>query len=185
MRILPRLNMPKRKAARRLWRTCKARLTLRRIYSSVEILLVIAIYFLVFSGSRLKTLDTFGHRTDAVVSLLLVAAFLLIHVIARRRLLPKIERYYAPAPYDERKIFFDLGQGSQQVTSIDQLYQRVAERVRNALDASNAAIFVRDDASGNFNLRVLSAQGRTAQTDVDGKRCQRGKRAFVVRRLMK
>src|ERR1044072_6788186 len=182
MRILPRA--PTRKAARRLWRKSKARLNLRRIYYSVELLLFIVIYFLVFSGSRLRTLDTFGRRTDAIVSLLLVGTFILIHVIARRRLLPKIGRSYAPAPYDERKIFFDLGQGSQNITSIDQLYQRVAERVRNALDASNAAIFVRDDASGNFNLRVLSAQGRTPQTDVDGKRCQLGKRAFVVRRLM-
>src|ERR1041385_8134709 len=159
MSILPRLNMPTIKAARRLWRKCKTRLTLRRIYYSVEILLVIAIYFVVFSGSRLRTLDTFGRRTDAVVSLLLVAAFLLIHVIARRRLLPKIQRYYAPAPYDERKIFFDLGQGSQQVSSIDQLYQRVAEKVRIALDATNAAIFIRDDNSGNFNLRVLTGAG--------------------------
>ena len=184
MRILPRLNMPTSRAARRLWRKSKTRLTLRRIYYSVELLLFLTIYFLVFSGSRLRALDTFGHRTDAIVSLLLVATFILIHVIARRRLLPKIESYYAPAPYDERKIFFDLGQGSQNVTSIDQLYQRVAERVRNALDASNAAIFVRDDATGNFNLRVLATQGRAAQTDLDGKRCHLSKRAFVVRRLV-
>src|SRR5215216_6694377 len=184
MRILPRLNVPTSKAARRLWRKSKARLNLRRIYYSVELLLFLTIYFLVFSGSRLRTLDTFGRRTDAIVSLLLVGTFILIHVIARRRLLPKIERYYAPAPYDERKIFFDLGQGSQNVTSIDQLYQRVAERVRNALDASNAAIFVRDDASGNFNLRVLSAQGRSAETELDDKRLQLNKRAFVVRRLL-
>ena len=185
MRILPRLNMPTHKAARRLWRKSKARLNLRRIYYSIEIVLFIVIYFVVFSGSRLRTLDTFGHRTDAIVSLLLVAAFILIHVFARRRLLPKIERYYAPAPYDERKIFFDLGQGSQHVTSIDQLYQRVAERVRNALDASNAAIFVCDDASGNFKLRVLASQGRSAETDLDdGKHLQLTKRAFVVRRLM-
>src|SRR6476620_10474920 len=142
MRILPRLSMPTRKAARRLWRKSKARLTLKRIYYSVEIVLFIAIYFVVFSGSRLRTLDTFGRRTDAIVTLLLIAAFILIDVITRRRLLPKIERHYAPAPYDERKIFFDLGQGSQHVTSIDQLYERVAERVRTALDASNAAIFV-------------------------------------------
>ena len=83
MRILPRLNMPKRKAARRLWRKCKARLTLRRIYYSVEIVLFIAIYLVVFSGSRLRTLDTFGRRTDAIASLFLVATFILIHVIAR------------------------------------------------------------------------------------------------------
>src|SRR5215213_2117120 len=89
MRILPRLNLPTRKAARRLWRKSKARLNLRRIYYSVELLLFIAIYFVVFSGSRLRTLDTFGRRTDAIVSLLLVAVFILIHIIARRRLLPR------------------------------------------------------------------------------------------------
>lgn len=184
MRILPRLNMPTHKAARRLWRKSKARLTLRRIYYSVELILFVAIYVVVFSGNRLRALDGYGRRTDAIVSLLLVTAFIVIHIIARRRLLPKIERYYAPAPFDERKIFFDLGQGLQHVSSIDQLYQRVAERVRNSLDASNAAIFVRDDASGNFNLRVLAAQGRPPETDLDGKRCHLGNRAFVVRRLM-
>src|SRR6185436_15282559 len=55
---------------------------------------------------------------------------------------------------------------------------------RNALDASNAAIFVRDETSGNYNLRVLSAQGRPAETFAAGKALQLGKRAFVVRRLM-
>ena len=116
---------------------------------------------------------------DTIVSVLLLAFFVVTHVIARRKLLPKIESYYAPAPYDERKIFFDLGQGSQQVASIDQLYQRVAEKVRNALDASNAAIFIRDDTSGNFNLRVLTGAG-----DPACKPLQLDKRAFVVRRLM-
>jgi sigma-B regulation protein RsbU (phosphoserine phosphatase) len=120
---------------------------------------------------------------DAGVSLLLIIGFIVVHAVARRRLLPKIERYYAPAPYDERKIFFDLGQGSQHVASIDQVYQRVAERIRNALDAGNAAIFIRDDATGCFNLRVLSVQGRTAETDLGGKRLQLSNRAFVVRRL--
>src|SRR6185503_3626264 len=75
-------------------------------------------------------------------------------------------------------------QGSQHVTSIDQLYQRVAERVRDALDATNAAIFVRDDASGHFKLRVLAAHGRTAETELEDKRLQLNKRAFVVRRLL-
>ncbi|HEX6716239.1 MAG TPA: GAF domain-containing SpoIIE family protein phosphatase [Pyrinomonadaceae bacterium] len=184
MRILPRVNMPTRRAARRLWRHSKARLTVTRVYYSVELLLFVAIYFIVFSGGRLRFIDAFGRRMDAVVSLLLIVAFMVIHVMARRRLLPKIERYYAPAPYDERKIFFDLGQGSQNITSIDQLYQRVAERVRHALDASNAAIFIRDDATNDFKLRVLAAQGRTAETDLPGKRLQLSKRAFVVRRLI-
>ena len=181
MRILPRLNMPTRKAARRLWRHTKAHLTLKRIYYSVEFLLFILVYFLVFSGSRLRFIDSWGGRMDTIVSVLLLVVFVVTHIVARRRLLPKIESYYAPAPYDERKIFFDLGQGSQHVASIDQLYQRVAEKVRNALDASNAAIFIRDDTSGNFNLRVLTG---AAETCPPGKPLQLNKRAFVVRRLM-
>ena len=183
MRILPRTKLPTPKAARRLWRKSKGHLSLRRLYYSAELFLFVTIYFVVITGSRLRFVDSFGGRADVVVSLILVAIFIGIHILARRRLLPRIELHYQPAPYDERKIFFDLGQGTRQVTSIDQLYQSLAERVRNALDASNAAIFVRDEASGNYNLRVLSAQGRAAETSPSNA-LQLNQRAFVVRRLM-
>ena len=181
MRILPRVHLPKTKAARRLWRKSKGHLKLRRIYYACELLLFTAIYLLVFTGSRLRTIDAFGSRMDALVSLGLIAAFIAIHVLARRSLLPKIESHYAPAPYDERKIFFDLGPGSQHVGTIGDLYQHLAERIRRALDASNAAIFTRDEKTGNFNLRVVAT---TQETGLAGKRLQLNKRAFVVRRLM-
>ena len=184
MRILPRFHLPSRKAARRLWRRSSEHFSVRRVYYSLEFILFLTIYLLVFSGDRLRTIDAFGHRTDAVVSLILVAAFILFNVIARRLLLPGIERYYEPTPYDERKIFFDLGQGTRYVSTIDHLYQQLAERVRTALDSSSAAIFVRDDVTEDFNLRVLAVQGRAAETSPDGKRLQLSKRAFVVRRLL-
>lgn len=184
MRILPRVRMPTPQAVRRLWRKSKGHLTLRRIYFSVEAVLFVTVYFIIFSGGRLNAMDAYGRRVDVMASLALVVAFMIIHVVARRRLLPKIERYYEPTPYDERKIFFDLGQGTRHVTSIEQLYQNLAERVRFALDASNAAIFVRDDVTGDFKLRVLAAQGRAAETDRGGKPLVLTKRAFVVRRLV-
>ena len=184
MRILPRFRMPTPKAVRRLWRKSKGHFTVRRVYYSVEFILFAAVYFLVFSGSRLRVIDTFGRRTDVVVSLILIGAFIIIHICARRLLLPRIQHHYAPAPYDERKIFFDLGQSSRHLTTIDQLYQQLAQRVRNALDASNAAIFIRDDTTGDFRLRVLSGQAGTVDINRDGKSLQLNKRAFVVRRLM-
>ena len=179
MRIFPRAKLPTPKAVRRLWRKSRGHLKLRRLYYAAEVFLFVALYFVVFTGSRLRFVDSFGRRTDLVVSLLLVAVFIGIHVLARRRLLPRIERRYQPAPYDERKIFFDLGPGTRHVTSIDQLYQNLAERVRNALDASNAAIFVRDEATGHFNLRVFSDQSHET-----AKHLQLNTRAFVVRRLV-
>ena len=185
MRILPRVRMPKPKAVRRLWRQSKAHFRLRRIYYSVELILFATVYFLVFSGNRLRSIDALGRRADMVGTLVLVAAFIVIHVLARKLLLPKIELRYAPTPYDERKIFFDLGQSSRQVATIEQLYQQLAERVRNALDATNAAIFVRDEVTGDFKLRVLSStRARAAETDRSDKTLQLSKRAFVVRRLM-
>jgi len=179
MRILPRVRIPNPKAARRLWRKSKGHFKLRRIYYACELVLFTAIYFLVFTGSRLRAIDALGRRADTLVSLLLIATFILIHIAARRLLLPKIEGRYTPAPYDERKIFFDLGPGSQHVATIGDLYQHLAERIRRALDASNAAIFTRDEKTGDFNLRVV-----THDPDLHGKRFQLSKRAFVVRRLM-
>ena len=181
MRVFPRAKLPTPKAVRRLWRKSKGHLSFKRLYYAAELFLFIAVYFVVFSGSRLRFIDSFGGRTDLVVALILVAGFIGIHVLARRRLLPRIERRYQPAPYDERKIFFDLGPGTQHVTSIDQLYQNLAERVRDALDASNAAIFVRDERSGDFNLRVFSDQAHSTET---AKPLHLNKRAFVVRRLV-
>ena len=175
---MPRVQLPTSKAARRIWRKSKAHLKLRRIYYACEFLLFVVVYALVFSGSRLRALDAFGSRMDALVSLGLAGLFIVIHVVARRSLLPRIESHYAPAPYDERKIFFDLGPGSQHVTTIGDLYQHLAERIRRALDASNAAIFTRDEKTGHFNLRVVAGPHDTEQ------RLQLSQRAFVVRRLI-
>ena len=181
MRIFPRAKLPTPKAVRRLWRISKGRLTFRRLYYSAELILFIGLYFVVFTGGRLRFIDSFGRRTDVVFSLILVAGFIGLHLLGRRWLLPRIVGRYQPAPYDERKIFFDLGPGTRHVTSIDQLYQNLAERVRNALNASNAAIFVRDETTGHFNLRVFSDQAHSTET---AKPLQLNKGAFVVRRLV-
>ncbi len=60
MRIFPRTKLPTPKAARRLWRKSKGHFTLRRLYYSAEIFLFTAIYFVVFTGRRLRFIDSFG-----------------------------------------------------------------------------------------------------------------------------
>src|ERR1043166_9998705 len=104
MRIMPRVQLPTSKAARRIWRKSKAHLKLRRIYYACEFLLFTVVYALVFSGSRLRALDAFGSRMDALVSLGLAGLFIVIHVVARRSLLPRIESHYAPARSEERRV---------------------------------------------------------------------------------
>jgi sigma-B regulation protein RsbU (phosphoserine phosphatase) len=154
-----------------------------------ETLLVVIILGLIFSGSRLRFIDGFGRRADLVVALFLVALIIPLHSLVRRRILPRIERHYNPVPYDEHKIFFDLGQGTRTVSSIDQLYENLAARIRDAFEASSASIFVRDEASGDYHLRVLSGLSQPTPVnhrakDSSANRHALGSHAFVVRRLL-
>src|SRR5678816_4926350 len=184
VRVLPRVSMPKPKSIRRLKRQVKRHLSPRRIFYFIEGLVLVTIFLLIFSGGRLRFIDGFGRRSDLVVGLILVAATIPLHLFARRRLLPRIERRYNPAPYDEHKIFFDLGQGTRSVSSIDQLYENLADKIRDAFEASNAAIFVHDELTEDYNLRVLSTPGETRTKTSAKKRLSLGSRAFVVRRLI-
>ena len=88
MRVLPRVYVPKPKTVRRLWRHSKHHLSVRRVYYFAEAALFLGVYLVIFSGSRLRFIDAYGRRTDLVVSLLLVTAFVLFHIFARRLLLP-------------------------------------------------------------------------------------------------
>src|SRR5678815_917402 len=184
VRVLPRINMPNPKSVRRLKRQVKRHLSPRRIYYFTEGLVLLALFVLIFTGSRLRFIDGFGRRSDLVAALLLVALAIPLHFFAKRRLLPRIERRYNPAPYDEHKIFFDLGQGTRTVSSIDQLYENLADKIRDAFEASNAAIFVHDELTEDYNLRVLSTPGETRTKTSAKKRLSLGSRAFVVRRLI-
>jgi sigma-B regulation protein RsbU (phosphoserine phosphatase) len=166
----------------------KSHLSVRRVYYLIEALIVVVVFVLIFTGNRLKFIDGFGGRSDLVVALLLVALIILLHSLARRHILPQIERHYNPVPYDEHKIFFDLGQGTRTVSSIDQLYENLASRIREAFESSSTSIFVRDEATGDYNLRVLSGLSQPVSVDSrsreSAKQLTLGARAFVVRRLL-
>ena len=186
---LARLKMPHPKAVRRFRRQLKRYFSVRRLFYFTETLVVVATFVLVFSGSRVTFIDRFGARSDLVVAVLLIGFLGLLHCLAKRHMLSRLEQHYNPAPYDEHKIFFDLGQGTRAVSSIDQLYENLATKIREALEANNAAIFVRDELSGDFNLRVFSGQVNsvalcTPKNGAPGKQIILGARAFVARRLM-
>lgn len=158
---------------------------MRRLFYLCESLTFALVFIFVFTGNRLNFIDSFGRRSDLLVGLFLLGLGIPLHYLVRRHLLPRIEQHYNPAPYDEHKIFFDLGQGSRAVSSIDQLYENLATKIREALEASNAAIFVRDENSDDFKLRVFSGngpEGISKKNLVAAKICLKA-RAFVVRRL--
>jgi len=143
---------------RRKWRRWQQHLSVARVTLIVELLVLAASLLFVLTGRRAAFLDRIGSRGDTAVLISLLAALAFLHVLARRHLLPRIERYFSPVPYDERRILFDLGQEARTVTSVDQLYESIARRIARTLEAGDVSIFVHEEVSGNYVCRFSTSQ---------------------------
>ncbi|HVG28240.1 MAG TPA: GAF domain-containing SpoIIE family protein phosphatase [Pyrinomonadaceae bacterium] len=194
MRVLPRFVFrrfkPFVRRLRRLWR----RVTVARAAFALECLAFGAATLFLLTGSRLSLLDRWGRRADAAALAAASILFGVVHTLARRRIVPRLERYFSPAAYDEHRILFDLGQEAHAASSVEQLYRFVVARIGEAVETESVAIFVREAQTGDFVCRVaaqrparlaahqtVSATGGTAVADTAQLRLARD--AFVVRRL--
>ena len=182
MRILPRFTRPSLKPLRRSLRRLSRHLTVRRVTLAVEWLLCAAALGYSLTGSRAAYIDQFGRRGDLIVLSGLLALLAALHAQVKRRWLPRLERYFSPAPYDEHRILFDLGQEVHTATGIEQLYQSIARRISESFEAADASLFVRDQASGDFLCRVSSSQPSIGN-DETAPPLKLPPDAFVVKRL--
>src|SRR5215468_1036247 len=190
MRIFPRINRPSLKPLRQKLRRMSRHLTVARVTLGVEGLIFGAILLSGLTGSRAAFIDGLGRRGDMVAALLSLALFAWLHTFIKRRLLPRLERYFSPAPYDEHRIFFDLGQEARSADSIDQLYQSIAARIGESFEAGHVSIFTREEESGDYLCRVSSSRpvglqsGERGPADEQAEQSLKLSRdAFVVRRL--
>jgi len=130
-----------------------------------------------------------GHRADVFVIALTIVLFVPIHLIVRHYLVPRLEQYFNPVKYDERRILFDLGQEARAATNLDQLYRSIVTRIRDAFKSEDVSIFIRDDATNNYLCRISSSLSLTPDletsqgTEDPARRLSLSRDAFVVRRL--
>jgi len=190
MRIFPRITIPRLKPLRKKLRRLGRHLSVARVTLGVEWLIFGGALLLALTGARAAFIDRLGRRGDLVALLLLLALFAWLHTLVKRRLLPRLERYFSPAPYDEHRIFFDLGQDARTAESIDQLYQSIAARIGESFEAAHVSIFARDEESGDYLCRVSSSRPATVRPDGRGAADEQveqplklARDAFVVRRL--
>src|SRR5262245_16831427 len=158
MRIFPRFRLPRLRPLTRKLRRLRRYITVARVVVAVELAIFAGALMLLFSGSRSEFIDRFGRRGDLIVLLLLLAVFALVHSLLKRRLPPRFERYFSPAPYDERRILFDLSQEARAAASIDQLYSSIAARIGESFETSAVSIFVREEQTSDYVCRVSTRQ---------------------------
>src|SRR5215210_812500 len=156
----------------RWWR----RLTLAQVELAAELSVCAAALSFLLTGARARWLDRLWSHADAAAVVLCVVLFWLLHSFVSHRIVPRISRRYAPLPYDERRMLFDLSQEAHAAAGIDELYGSVARRVAESLEAEDVSIFVREEG-GDYVCRVSSSAARGAPTH--GARLSRD--AFVVK----
>src|SRR5262245_20242158 len=191
MRIFPRIKRPSLKPLRQKLRRISRHLSVARVTFGVEWLIFGGALLLALTGSRAAFIDQLGRRGDLIALMLLLALFASLHSIVRRRLLPRLERYFSPAPYDEHRIFFDLGQEARKAGSIDHLYESIAARISESFEAGYVSIFTREEESGDYLCRVSSSQraafqsveGGAADEQASGQPLKISRDAFIVKRM--
>jgi hypothetical protein len=157
MRILPRIKKPKFKRHLRKWRRRWKDLSIGSIAIAIEAVIFAVGLFLIFTGPRAAFLDSWGRRADLLAMFLLAAVMIFLHKLAQHYLIPRIERYFSPAAYQERSVLFSLGQEARSATNIQELYAAIARRIATAFEADNVSILVRNEATGDFEALVSSA----------------------------
>ncbi|HLL74399.1 MAG TPA: SpoIIE family protein phosphatase [Pyrinomonadaceae bacterium] len=194
MRVLPRFILrPIRPHARKIW-AWRRHLTVARVMFALQCVTFGAAVSYLLTGSRARLLDEWGPRADAVALTVASILFGLLHRLGRRRLVPWLDRYFSPAAYDEHRILFDLGQEAHAAATTDQLYHFIVNRIREAVDTDSVAVFVRDDATGDFVCRASTqrdarlAPHQTVTTGggepaPDCSSLKLSRRAFTVQRL--
>jgi phosphoserine phosphatase RsbU/P len=103
-----------------------------------------------------------------------------------RRVTNVIDRRSLRDAYDEHRILNDLGHAARAVTTIEQLFKLVVDKVQDALHTESVSIFVRDDATGDYVCRLSQPSDNSASALTTSARPLMLQRdAFVVKRLRK
>lgn len=185
MRILPRFYFPRRLRLARKARQLRPLLTVARLTLALELALFASALLFVINAGRAALVDRFRHYTGWLLLTISFMFFGLLHMVAARRLVRVVEKRFSPAEYDDRRILFDLGQEARSATSLDNLYDSIVNRIRDALGAENVSIFVRDDETGDYVCRISAPQDERA---FENRRAERpylriARNAFIITRL--
>jgi sigma-B regulation protein RsbU (phosphoserine phosphatase) len=186
MRILPRFYLSRTRRLSRRWRQWRRHLTVARIALVIELIIFACALLFALTASRGALLDRLRQHTGL---LMLTASFLffgLLHLVATRRLIRLVERRLSPAEYDDRRILFDLGQEARSATSLDNLYDSIVQRIKDALETENVSIFVRDDETGDYVCRISThgCEGEPGnRSNATASRLSIAREAFIITRL--
>jgi serine phosphatase RsbU (regulator of sigma subunit) len=110
------------------------------------------------------TLDSFfywnpmtGRSVGIISAIVAIVVWQLARAFHLRVVAPRIDRLFFHQAYDARQIITELAESLRATTSLPQLLELVAKNIQSAMRSSNVAIFLRDEASGNYPCAYFCA----------------------------
>lgn len=172
-----------RRVARRV-RWLRRRLTIARAVLMVELLLLSgALVILLRAEPEVYRSWPFSNPR-LLACILLFTLAVLLHWSVARRITRRIEARRAPAAYDERRILLNISEEARAADSLRQFYDSVLTRLKEALEAENVAIFVRDEATDEFVCSACVPDIESADDkDLSERKLTLASDAFIIKRL--
>jgi serine phosphatase RsbU (regulator of sigma subunit) len=113
-----------------------------------------------------------GRSVGIISAIVAIVVWQLARAFHLRVVAPKIDRLFFRQAYDARQIIAELAESLRATTSLPKLLELVATRIQSAMRSSSVAIFLRDEAIGDYPCVyycVYSFHNRTApQYPFDG-----------------
>lgn len=153
-------------------------MTVARVTLVVEVAALALTLGVFLSGDRAAALDRAGPRMDVVAVAAILAVFAVIHVLAFRQLVPRLQRRSSPPAYDEHRVLIDLGHEARMARDVEQLYTLAVRRIAEALHTDSVTLLALADSTGDYEARVSTCRAEDPAAEL---RLTSG--AFVVRRL--
>jgi phosphoserine phosphatase RsbU/P len=184
MKRIRRIVSQKKRALKRRVRLVRNRQAIfLRALLVLEAFCLFAALVLLLSRGRASLFAALGAHADIWVIASASLLFSLLQIFVNNRVASALERRFSPEVYDERRILFDLGQAARQSTTLEQLFKLVVRQIEEALQTTDVAILVRDDASGDYICRISSQHLNRNLFDSKMDQLSLSKDAFIVKRL--
>ena len=118
---------------------------------SVLLLMVVVSVAMYFAMDAFFYWNPMSGRSVGIISAIVaIVVWQLARAFHLRIVAPKIDRLFFHQAYDARQIIAELAESLRATTSLPQLLELVATKIQSALQSSNVAVMLRDEASGDY-----------------------------------
>lgn len=138
-------------------------LLVSRGFMILELASVLASLSVLLTGSRIAAIDRLGNRADIVASIVVTALTIMLLRAVNRRAMVAIDRRFFREAYNAQLVLAELTKAVRSFSTIEQLVEVAAIKIRDALHPVNVTVFLEEDATGNLISALSLGNPRRAR----------------------